>query len=152
MAVIFYLFLADAAFQIAARIYAGRSVSLEVNKVAGFVAVVGVEEMVVTNLEQRGQRRVRRDMLADAGIFLVLPVDHRHGVPANQALDAALHRTITRIGMFFFYRDRVHVGGIELDWDVHSGLAGTSSKGVKQTGTLARAFLVNDFVKSFNPL
>jgi hypothetical protein len=54
--------------------------------------------------------------------------------------------------MFFFYRDRVHIGGIELDGNVHACLASAARKGVKQAGTLARAFLVNDFVKSFNPL
>jgi hypothetical protein len=39
-----------------------------------------------------------------------------------------------------------------MDWDVHAGLLGAPSQGVKQAGTLASAFLVNDFVKSFNPL
>ena len=39
-----------------------------------------------------------------------------------------------------------------MDWDVHAGLLGAAGKGVQQAGTLARAFLVNDFVKSFNPL
>jgi hypothetical protein len=39
-----------------------------------------------------------------------------------------------------------------MDWDIHAGLLGAAGKGVQQAGTLARAFLVNNFVKSFNPL
>ena len=39
-----------------------------------------------------------------------------------------------------------------MDWDVNAGLLGAPRKGFQQAGTLARAFLVNDFVKSFNPL
>ena len=152
MAIIFHLFLADAAFQIAARINAGRCMALKINKVARFLAVVGVEKVVVANFQQRGQRRVRRNVPADAGIFLVLPMDHRHGVPADQALDAALHRPITGVRMLFLHRNGVDVRGIQMDWDVHAGLLGAAGKGVQQTGTLARTFLVNDFVKSFNPL
>src|SRR6185312_5203866 len=106
MAIILYLLLADPPFQITARIYAGRGVSLKVNEIAGLIAVVGVEEMVVANLQQRCQRRIRGNVSADAGILLVLPVDHRHSIPTDQALDAALHRPISRIGMFFFYGDR----------------------------------------------
>ena len=91
-------------------------------------------------------------MAADAGIFLVLPMHHGHGVPADQALDAALHRAVAGVGHLFADRNRVDVGGIELDRDVHAGFTGAAGKGVQQAGTLARAFLVNDFVKSFNPL
>src|SRR5579864_57490 len=152
MAIILNLVLADAALKIGARIYAGRSVALEINEVAGLIAVSGMEEMVVANLQQRSQRRISGNMSADAGVFLVLPVDHRHGIPADQALDAALHGAIAGVRLLFLYRNCVDVRGIQVDRNVHAGLLGAPGKGVKQAGTLARAFLVNDFVKSFNPL
>src|SRR6185437_10689194 len=150
--IIFYLLLADAAFQIAARINTGRGVALEINKIAGLVAVCGMEEMVIANLQHRSQRRVGGNVSANAGIFFVLPMDHGHGVPTDQALDAAFHGAITGIRHLFSHRNRIHVGGIQLYWDVHAILASATGKGVQQTGTLARAFLVNHFIKSFNPL
>ena len=86
-----------AAFQEGAGVDAGRSMALEIDEIAGLVAVSGVEEMIEADFEQRGQRRIGRDVAADSGIFLVLPMHHRHGIPANQALDAALHRAVAGV-------------------------------------------------------
>ena len=73
----------EPAFQEGARVDAGRGVALEIDQVAGLVAVLGVEEMVEADFEQGGQRRVGGDVAADAGVVLVLPHHHGHGVPAD---------------------------------------------------------------------
>ena len=90
MAEIIEAVVVEAAFQIGAGIDAGRGVALEINQVAGLVAVARLKEMVEAYLQQRRQRRVGGDVAADAGIFLILVVDHGHGVPAQQGLNAAL--------------------------------------------------------------
>ena len=98
VAIILHPLLREAAFQKGTRVHSGGRVALEINEVAGLVAVAGVEEMIEADFEQGGQRRIGRDVAADSGIFLVLAVHHGHGVPANQALDAALQRAVAGIG------------------------------------------------------
>ena len=113
----------EAAFQERARVDAGRSVTLEVDEVAGLVAIAGVKEMIEAHFEQRGQRGVGGNVAADAGVVFVLAHHHGHGVPAGQALDAALHGAVAGIGHFVLGTDGVHVGRIELDGEVGAGAA-----------------------------
>ena len=124
MAEILDLLFAQPAFQKRAGINAGRSVTLEVNEIAGLIAVAGVEEMIEADFEQRGQRRIGRDVAADAGIFLVLPMHHGHRVPADQALDAPLQLAIAGIRNFLLHRNGVDVGRVQLDRDFDARLAG----------------------------
>ena len=53
---ILQMLLGEAAFQKRARIHAGRGVALEIDEVAGLIAVAGVKEVVVADFGQRGQR------------------------------------------------------------------------------------------------
>ena len=105
----------EAAFEEGAAVDARRGVALEINQVARLIAVAGVEEMIEADFQQRGERRVGGNVAADAGIVLVLPDHHGHGVPANQALDAALHRAVAGIGGFLLGTDGIDVRRIELD-------------------------------------
>ena len=98
------MLLGQTAFEEGAGIDAGRGVALEINQVAGLVAVAAVEEMVEPDLEQRRQRRIGRDVAADAVVVFVLVRHHGHGVPADQALDAALQRAVAGIGHFLIHR------------------------------------------------
>src|SRR6185503_3797123 len=85
--------LVDASFEIRARVDAGRGVALEeddVAVVAGVAFAAAAEEMIERHLVQRRRRREGRDVPADALFRLVRAHDHRRGVPANEALDAAL--------------------------------------------------------------
>ena len=72
--------------------------ALEVDEVAGLIAVAAVEEVVVADFGQRGERCIGGNMAADAGIVLVGADHHGHGVPAIEALDAALDFAVARIG------------------------------------------------------
>ena len=100
----------DASFQKRARVGSGRCVALEEDEVAGLIAMPAVEEVIVTNFGERGERCVSRDVAADPGVVLVGPDHHGHGVPAVEALDAPLDFAVTRIGNFFLHRNGVDVG------------------------------------------
>ena len=52
-------------FQVRPRIDSGRSMALEIHEVARLASIIGMEEMVVTDLFQRRQRRECRDVPAD---------------------------------------------------------------------------------------
>src|SRR5258708_38446671 len=65
-------------------------------------------------------------MAADAGIFLVLAMHHRHGVPAHQALDSPLQSAVTGIRLFFIRGDGVDVGRVELNGKIYACLPGAT--------------------------
>src|SRR5271165_5811601 len=144
MAEVFELRFREAALEKGARIYAWRGMALEVNQVTRFVPVAGVEEMIKSNFKQRSQRRIRRDVAADAGIFLVLAMHHGHRIPSDQALDAALQFAVARIRYFFRRRNRVQVGRIELDGDIDTRGSRVLDQCANQLSALVGAFLVND--------
>ena len=55
VAEILQVLVVEAAFEIRARVHAGRGVALEVDEVARLIAVGSVEEVIEADLEQRGQ-------------------------------------------------------------------------------------------------
>ena len=78
--------------------------------------------MVEPDFEQRRERGISGNVAADAVVVLVLVRHHRHGVPARQALDAPLQRTVARIWNLLFGRDRVDVGRVVLDGEINANL------------------------------
>src|SRR5215469_2956031 len=104
MAEVLQIGLAQSALEKRPCIYPRRGVTLEVHKVARQLTrasrarILGMEEVVEPDLQERCQRRIRRDVPADARILLILTMHHRHRVPANQRLDSALERTVARVG------------------------------------------------------
>ena len=66
VAEVFQVLLIQTAFQERAGVLAGRGVTLEVDKIARLIAVPAVEEMVVADFGQSGERRVGGDVAADA--------------------------------------------------------------------------------------
>ena len=121
---IIQLIFGQPAFEKGACIDARRSVALEINEIAGLIAVAAVEEMIEAHFEQRGQRRIGRDMAADAVVVFILVRHHRHRVPARQALHAPLERAIAGIRHLFIRRDRVDVIGGGADRYAHSVFTG----------------------------
>src|SRR5215467_2103933 len=117
---------------------------LEVNKVAGLVAVLGMKKVIETNFEQSRYRRKRRYMAADTGILLILPMDHGHGVPPDEALDAALQAAVSRVGNLFKYRDGIHVRGIELDRKINAGGACALGQRVQKSGSPAGTLFIDN--------
>ena len=89
---------------------ARRGVALEKDLVGRLAALFAVEEVVEGHFVQRGGRGEGGDVPADARALLVRPHDHRHRVPADDALDAPLDLAIAGIGRLLVDGDRVDVG------------------------------------------
>src|SRR5258708_36611213 len=77
---------------------------------------------------------------------------HGHGVPAHQALDAALQSAVAWVRLFFLRRNRVDVGRVELSGKVYTCLLGATRQGFKQLGSATGALLFYNLVKGLNPL
>ncbi len=91
-------------------------------------------------------------MAADAGILLILAVDHGHGVPADEGFDAALEIAVAGIGHFVVLGNGVAVGRGEFVFGLDAGFAGTLAERLHQVGTLLRAFGDDHLVEGFDPL
>ena len=145
------VFLGKAPFQERARVDAGRSVALEVDEVAGLVAIVRVKEMIEADFEQRGQGCVSGNVAADAGIVFILAHHHGHSVPAGDAFDAALHGAVAGIRNFIIGPDGVHVRRIELNGEVGARAAGLLGEALQQEGGAIRPLLVQYLFQRFDP-
>ncbi len=100
----------DAPFEVGARVNPGSGVPLKEDRVARAAVPVGAEEVVEADLEERRARREGRDMAAQAREELVGPHHHGHGVPADDAADAALDVAVARVGRLVLERDGVDIG------------------------------------------
>ena len=110
-----------------------------------------MEEVIEADLKQGGLRGVGGDVSADAGVLLVLPVHHRHGVPAEQGFNALLQLAVAGVGNLFIDGDGVAVGSGELAGVGDAQRAGAVAQCGQKLGTLLAAFSGN-IVKGFKPL
>src|SRR6516164_5496028 len=90
MAEVVKMFMAEPAFEVGAGVNAGRGVPLEVDLVAAPWRVGTAKEVVKADFVERRRRGVGRNVAADALVVLVRPDDHRHRIPADEALHAPL--------------------------------------------------------------
>ena len=125
--------------------------ALEIDQVARLVAVARVEKVVESDFQKSRQRRVGGDVAADARVVLVLADHHGHGVPADQALDAALHGAVARVRNLILGTDRVHIGGVELDRQFRAADARALGQLVQQVGGTVRTGFVDDLIQGFHP-
>ncbi len=110
----------EPAFEERAGVHAGRGVALEINLVAVEAAfAAAAEEVVEADFVQVGRRGEGGDVSADAGEVAIGADDHRHRVPADEALDAALQLALAGVARLLVVRDRVDVrrGGRERQLD-----------------------------------
>ena len=109
---VFDVFSGDSSFEKGAGVDAGGGVSLEVYLV-GSVFVFGAFEEVVEGDFVEGRRGgVGGDVASDAVFFAVGADDHCHGVPADDAFDAAFEFAAAGVGGLGFDGDGVDVGRI----------------------------------------
>jgi hypothetical protein len=113
-------------------------VSLEEDDVA-VGALVAAEEVVEPHFVQRRRRRVGRDVTADPFLRFVGAHDHRRGVPAHEALDAALQIRAARHEHLLVGGDRVDVGGVGGEGQLDAILPGVNRQLAEQAGDLCRA-------------
>jgi hypothetical protein len=140
------------AFQVRARVDPGRSMSLKVNKVAGLVAVSGVEEVLVTNLEQGGQRRVSGEVPPDARILLILAMHHSHGIPANKGFQPLFEFAVPGVGYFFMLGNGIQVGGGQRAGGGDAGFARPLAQCGNQLRALFMTLADHQVVESLYPL
>ena len=95
------LFHAESTLEVSARVDTGRRVTLEVDVVAGDAVLMSMKEVIEAGFEERGAGRVRGDVTAEAGVQPIGPHHHGHGVPADQAADAALDLSIAGVERLF---------------------------------------------------
>ncbi len=103
----------DAPFEVGLRVDPWRAVPLDVDEVAGEAPLAAAaEEVVEADLVERGRGGEGRDVAAEAGVLLVRPHHHRHGVAADDALETPLDLALARVGGLALDRDGVDVGGV----------------------------------------
>ena len=109
-----------------------------------------MEEVIESNLKQCGQRRIRRDVATDSGIFFVLPMTM---AIAFQRIRLLIRRSRAdrRVGKLFLHRDGIHVRCVELDRHIDAAFASVPYQRVEQVGATRLAFFINDLVEGFNP-
>ena len=142
----------EAAFEEGARVDAGRSVALEVYDIAGLVAIGGVEEMIESDLEQGSQGGIGGNMAADAGVVLVLVHHHGHGIPADQALDAALHGAVAWIGDLIFGTNGIDVRRVPQARRFDARDFSVAGQLLQDVCGSVRAGFVDHLVQRFHPL
>ncbi len=92
---------------------------LEIYQVRPLGVVRPLEEVIETDLVERGRGGEGGDVAADGRVFLVGVDDHRHRVPADQALDAPFQLAVAGEQRLSREGDGVDVGrvGGERDFD-----------------------------------
>ena len=86
-----------------------RGMPLEEDLVGRLRALFAAEEVVEGHFIERGGRGEGGDMPADAAAELVRADDHRHGVPADDALDAAFDLAVAGVFGLEFDRNGVDI-------------------------------------------
>ncbi len=143
--------LIEPTLQISPRIHSRRSMPLKINEVSRLITIIRPEKMIEPHLQQRSQRRIRRNMPANPGVLLVLSMHHRHRVPSQQRLHPLLQLPVARIRHFIMLRNRVPVRRGHLARRRHPRLASPSPQLTQQLRPLLPV-LRNYVVKRLNPL
>src|SRR5690606_1157798 len=106
------LLFGDAAFEVGARVDAGRGVALDVQQVAAVVFGRGVPEVVEAGAQHRRQRGERGDVAAQVAVGAVGLDHHRHRVPAHPRAQALFVFEVARAVHVQVGRDGVDVSGV----------------------------------------
>ena len=142
----------EAAFEEGARVDAGGGVPLEINQIAGLIAVAAVEEMIKTDFQKSGEGGVGGDVAADALIVFVLVRHHGHRVPAREALDAPFERAVARVRRLLPWLDRVHVRGGGANRQGNAVFARPVGEFVDEEGGAVGPSSFDDLIQSLDPL
>ena len=148
---IFEVRLVEPAFEIGARVDAGRRVALEEDHVA-VVAVVPAEEMIEPDFVERRRRREGGNVPADP--FRRLVGAHHHGrrVPAHEALDPALEVRVARHQRLIVGGDGVDVGRVGRERQRDAALGRVEGQFAEQPGDFGRSAGLQHIIKRLEPL
>ena len=146
------LLVAEPPLEVGAGVDARRGVALDVDQIAAARVVRAAEEVMEADLVERGRRGVGGDVAADALGAVVGLDDHRHRVPAHEALDALLEHAVARVGRLAAGRDRVHVGRARGHWQRRHRLLRLQLQILQQLGDTLRPAPEEDLVQRLPPL
>ena len=142
--------LIDSALEVGARVDARRGMPLGKEDV-GIRTVVAAEEMIEADLIQRGRRRVRRDVPANALFCLVRPHDHRRRIPSDEALDAALHIGVARHQRVLVGRNRVDVRRVGRERQLDAAFGRVKRQLTKEARDFDGAAALQNIIKGIEP-
>ena len=142
----------ETALEERAGVDAGGGVALEVDGVARQPVVLAAEEVVEPDVVERGGRRERRQVAADAVGVLVGLDDHHRRVPADVGPDAPLERLVAREPRFLLGRDGVDVRRGHRGGMADLQLAGAFEQLGHEVAGAGLAVGVDDGVERLQPL
>jgi hypothetical protein len=120
--------------------------------VATPLPVLATEEVVEADLVQRGGRRVRREVAADAGEPVVGAQDHGHRVPADQAADPPFEVLVAGEVRLLFRADRVDVAGLGQRRQADLELPCALEELVDEEAGPGLAFLLDHLIQRLEPV
>ncbi len=142
----------DAPFQERARVNPGRGVPLEVHDVAPPLAPLAAEEMIEADFVQSRRGRVRGDVSANAVRQAIGAYHHGHGIPAHEALDAALDFLAARQRRLFFRANGVDVRSDRAERQTDALHARVMPQRREKALDAAAISLLYDVIERFAPL
>ncbi len=132
-------------------VHAGGRVPLEVHLVATAGVVLAAEEVVEADLVQRRDRRVRRDVAADADARPLRARHHDRGVPPDPRAVAALDDLVTGEVRLVVDADRVDVRRVERCRDRDVALARPLQQVQQDVARSRSALVVDQAVERLDP-
>ena len=90
-------------------------------------------------------------MPADTDVVLISPDHRRHGIPANDGLNSALHLPVSGVGHFGRYRNRIQIRRVETLPGTDATVRGPVQQQVQQLIGAFGAAGFEHFVKRFQP-
>ena len=140
-------------FEKGPRIHAGRGVALKVDQIAA-VAVVATppKKVIEADFVECGRGGERRNVTAETVEMLVGPMDHRHRVPADDALDPPLQLAVARISRLMGVMNRVDVGRVQGIRQLHAFLPGLAIEHRQKLLDALRALGVQHVFERIEPL
>ena len=146
------LLLAQAPFEVGARVDAGRGVSLDEHHVARVLLGGRAPEVIEAHLVERRGRGVAGEVSAVLGGRAIGLQHHRQRVPADVRLDAPLERAVARILRLAPGGDGVDVGGVGLERQVRAAAARVVDEPLEQEVRALRAVRLQHRIDRFEPL
>ncbi|GAR59747.1 hypothetical protein NGUA15_01521 [Salmonella enterica] len=142
---VIHLFLGQTTFQERASVDARRDVALEVYQVAAILFVARTEEMVETDIIDRGGRLEGRHVAAQLKVFFRRAQHGHDGVPADSRTNATFQLQIARVFRFVFNGNSVDViTGPCACRDFHAAFASFRKQLVNQILSALNTFFTDD--------